>query len=130
MSELRSNIKKNDKPLPESMGEDMKSWVVFTQKKRGAPHIYAGWLNACDEEMALDFAREHYGQDEQCFNIWVIEKKHVIATHKDDLIWRLSDQNYRRASGYTKQVREKWASFRNEESLASYRKDDIKKAFE
>ncbi len=130
MSNLRNNITAKNTPLPEPAGTDMDSWVVFTQKKPGAPHIYAGWLNAADEDMAIEFAREHYGQDEKCSNIWVVRKDNVIATHENDLIWRLSDQNYRRANGYTKEVKEKWANFRKKDSIKEYQKDDIKKAFE
>ena len=46
-------------------------WEVFTQKKEDAVHLHAGSLSAPDASLAQLFAREHYGQDQQCISIWV-----------------------------------------------------------
>ena len=59
---------------------DMNSYVIFTQLKDGGPHIYAGWVNAIDDEMALGFACEHYGQDQECVNIWAIPREAIGST--------------------------------------------------
>jgi len=45
------------------------------------------------------------------------------------VIWRFSDQTYRMARGYSKDVREKWTKFRDEGALHEYEKDDLKEAF-
>ena len=46
-------------------------WEVFTQKNRSDVHIHAGSLSAPDTSFAQQFAREHYGQDQECVTIWI-----------------------------------------------------------
>jgi hypothetical protein len=45
------------------------------------------------------------------------------------VIWRTTDQSYRLARGYSKDVREKWKQFRGDDDLTEYEKDDLKEAF-
>lgn len=190
------------KPLEVQPTGDLKPYVVFTQLKDGGPSIYAGWLEAADDAMAIDFAKEHYGQDQECVNvmaisrahitssdgvyqtsivpgssgrrysvftqkkagdlwlttsapgsveaatpqaaidaarqtmkqaanahaIWVVPEQHIISTH-GDLIWRHTDQSYRLARGYGREVRAKWIAFRDEKQLAEYERDDLHEAF-
>ncbi len=56
---------------------DLRGYVVFTQLKKDGPFIYAGWLDAADDEMALTFACEHYGQDQKCVHIWTAPREFV-----------------------------------------------------
>jgi 1,2-phenylacetyl-CoA epoxidase PaaB subunit len=183
-------------PLEVEATGDLKPYVIFTQLKEKGPYIYAGWLEAVDDAMAMDFAKEHYGQDQECVNvmtirrtditssdglyesaekasgkfavftqkkagdlwlgageidgakpqaaidaarktikqaanahaIWVVPTKEVISTH-GDLIWRHTDQSYRLARGYGRDVRAKWIAFRDEKQLAEYERDDLQEAF-
>jgi 1,2-phenylacetyl-CoA epoxidase PaaB subunit len=210
-------------PLEVAPTGDLKPYVIFTQLKSGGPYIYAGWLEAADDDMALAFAKEHYGQDQECVNVmaidrrhitssdglygaplpsgegsgvrasadierdpdapspqpspkgrasyqvftqkkagdlwlsagsveatqaheaieaarkalkqatnahavWVVPSQHVLSTH-GDLIWRHTDQSYRLARGYGREVRGKWIAFRDEKQLAEYEKDDLAEAF-
>lgn len=184
-------------PLEVSPTGDLRPFVVFTQLRKAGPHIYAGWLEAADANMAMDFAKEHYGQDQECVGIWAIDRKHitssdglyssdhhgpapfcvftqknagdlfleagtidaaspqgaideakrsnrmaqnahcvwavaaqlVLKTGEDELIWRHTDQSYRLARGYGREVRAKWIAFRDEKKLAEYEKDDLAEAF-
>jgi 1,2-phenylacetyl-CoA epoxidase PaaB subunit len=207
-------------PLAVSPTGDLRPFVIFTQLKKGGPHIYAGWLEASDADMAMAFAREHYGQDQECVGIWAIDRSqltssdglysplppgegpevraaaassnvpshqlspngrgsytvftqkkagdlfleagkvkadsptaaidaarktnrmahsahcvwvvtsaHIISTADDELIWRHTDQSYRLARGYGREVRAKWVAFRDEKKLAEYEKDDLAEAF-
>ena len=170
--------------------------MIFTQLKANGPYIYAGWLEGADDDMAMAFAKEHYGQDQECVNIWAIRREnitssdgpypgpksqngtfhiftqkragdlwitwesidasspqaaidaarknlkqaanahaiwavaqdHIISTH-NDLIWRYTDQSYRLARGYGREVRAKWIAIRDEKQLAEYEKDDLRDAF-
>lgn len=201
MSKIREQIEipPLDAPIDAEPLGDLKPYVVFTQLKEGGPHIYAGWLEAADDEMAVVLAREHYGQDQECANIWTIERPNIassdglyaleddgaksrtwvaftqkkagdlfleageinaetsgaainaarsakpqakkahgvwvvprdeiVSTRSDDLIWRYTDQTYRLARGYTKEVKEKWKRFRAEEALREYEKEDLKEEF-
>jgi 1,2-phenylacetyl-CoA epoxidase PaaB subunit len=209
-------------PLAASPTGDLKPYVIFTQLKANGPYIYAGWLEAADDAMAMDFAKEHYGQDQECVNvmaidrlditssdglypplpsgeglgvragaagprptddpspqppprergsyavftqkkagdlwlsagevdavnpqaaietarqtikqaanahaIWVVPADRIISTHHE-LIWRHTDQSYRLARGYGREVRAKWIAFRDEKQLAEYEKDDLHDAF-
>ena len=62
---------------------DLRPYVVFTQLKPRGPHIYAGWLDAADDAMALRFAREHYGQDQKCVNVWIIPRSAIAGTEHE-----------------------------------------------
>ncbi len=46
-------------------------WEVFTKKKETDAHTHAGSLSAPNAQMAANFAREHYGQDQVCCSMWI-----------------------------------------------------------
>lgn len=200
MSKIREQFDRPpETPLEVSPTGDLRPYAIFTQLRKGGPHIYAGWLEAADAAMAMDFAKEHYGQDQECVGIWAIDrvhltssdglyaatgssggggtfaiftqkkagdlfleagmmdaaspqaaiesakksnrmaqhahcvwvasKSHLLSTDDDDLIWRHTDQSYRLARGYGREVRAKWIAFRDERKLAEYEKDDLAEAF-
>ncbi len=107
---------------------DLEPFEVFVQLQRGKPHIHAGTIDAADAVMALQFAREHYGQDQACVHIWVVPRAAMLGTEYDrDVITRYTDHSYRYARGYN--VRKKWERFRSKEDLAEYEKGDLKEAF-
>ena len=198
-SKIRRNIPipANDLDFPAE--GDMKAYVIFTQLKDSGPFIYAGWVDAADDEMAIQFGCEHYGQDQECVCIWAIRRdviagteaeyptsseagsnrtyevftqqvagaQHICAGHVEatnsqqalaaaqqkfgkegppksmwvvprdsiaataegDVIWRLTDQDYRMARGYSKDVRAKWEKIRAAQDLREYEKDDLTEMF-
>lgn len=198
-SKVRANIPIRTDELEFPAEGDMKPYVIFTQLKADGPFVYAGWVDAMDDEMAIHFGCEHYGQDQECVNlwaisrdaiagtesefptspdatrtptfeifsqpeagdhrrsagsieaanseaaleeakrklsetnpphsIWVVAKDAIAATDKDDVIWRLTDQSYRFARGYSKDVRDKWEKIRAARDLNEYEKDDLKEMF-
>jgi 1,2-phenylacetyl-CoA epoxidase PaaB subunit len=197
MSKRRQQIEMLEGDLSDPVAGDLAAYVIFTQLKDGGPHLYAGWLDAVDHEMAIQFAKEHYGQDQKCVNIWAIPRAalagtdpefgaseevgprrsfqafrqaaagdgmvsssvvdatspaealniagarevdvfhhlwvapldDIISTAPDDLIWRYSDQTYRLARGYSRDVREKWQRVRAMRDLEEYEKDDLHETF-
>ena len=196
MSKIREQFEAPpDSPLVVAATGDLRPYVIFTQLRDKGPFIYAGWLEAADDDMAMAFATEHYGQDQECVNIqairrehltsseglytanaasgtfavftqknagdlwvsagtstaqdpqaainavrrtikqaqhahaiWVVSAADIISTH-GDLIWRHTDQSYRLARGYGREVRAKWTAFRDEKQLAEYERDDLKESF-
>ena len=56
MSKLRQNLTpvEGDLTMPEE--GDLRGYVIFTQLKADGPFIYAGWLDAADDAMALSLA--------------------------------------------------------------------------
>ena len=130
MSKIREHPPDANGEMTSPKEGDLEAFAVFTQLQRGDPHIYAGCVDAADAKMALQFAREHYGQDQPCVNIWVVPKQAIAATEYDkDLIWRFTDQTYRLARGYAKGVREKWEKIRAKNDLDDYEKEDLKEMF-
>jgi len=107
---------------------DAKPFEVFVQLQRGKPHLHAGTVDAVDVEMALQFAREHYGQDQACVHIWVVPRDAMLGTDYDhDVITRYSDRSYRYARGY--QVHNKWRQFRSKKAVEQYETEDLKEAY-
>jgi phenylacetate-CoA oxygenase PaaH subunit len=211
MSKIRQNLAIAGAPggAPSAAGGDLAAppegdlapFVVFTQLRAGAPHEYAGWLDAADGAMALMFAREHYGRDQECTSIWaiprgaicgtdpehappagsssgparayrvfvhekagdrfqsagtvsaasgaealraalagaggtgaavrtwVVPEDAIVATGAGEVVWPLSDQSYRLARGYSKDVRRKWEQVREQRAIAEYEKEDLKEVF-
>ena len=71
MSKIRQQDFTFADELPPHADGTVRSFVVYTERKVDAPHRYAGYLNAPDAAIALEFACEHYGQDEACTGIWI-----------------------------------------------------------
>ncbi|MHC4446723.1 MAG: hypothetical protein ACYSXF_02810 [Planctomycetota bacterium] len=83
MSKLREQVDPINGDIQSPPEGDLKPYVIFTQLAPNGPHIYAGWLDAADDAMALQFAREHYGQDQECVNIWAIPRSTIAATEPE-----------------------------------------------
>ena len=129
MSRLRDQVslpKEGELTLPAE--GDAKPYEVFVQLQRGKPHVHAGTVDAVDAEMALQFAREHYGQDQACVHIWVMPRSAMLGTdYERDVIWRSTDRSYKFARGY--QVHNRWLQFRSKTDVKEYEKEDLKEAF-
>lgn len=128
MSKLRANVPASSGDLETAGSGDLRAYEVFVQVERGKPHCHCGSLEAPDDAMALYYAREHYGRDQQCVQVWVVPRAAVLRTDYDkDLVFRLTDQSYRFAKGYD--VRSKWQKFRDKKADAEYAKEDIRHHF-
>jgi len=71
LSPARNNPPKKTGDLPFPEVDAFPIWEVFTQKKQTDEHVHAGSLSAPTAPLAQQFAREHYGQDQVCVNLWV-----------------------------------------------------------
>ena len=201
MSKIREQIETSitEHDLEAPTERDLRAYVVFTQLKKDGPFIYAGWLDAPDDEIAKDYAKQHYGRDQKATAIWTVARENVIGTEPelsprdddstagefqiftqkvdadawisggtinansphealetarktvndadqlhsiwvvptdviittddDELVWRYSDQTYRLARGYSKDVRQKWEQIRAEQDINEYEKEDLKETF-
>jgi 1,2-phenylacetyl-CoA epoxidase PaaB subunit len=104
------------------------SFQVFTQKRAGDLWLSAGTIDAANPQAAIDVARQSIKQATSAHAIWVVAEDAILSTHHD-LIWRHTDQSYRLARGYGREVRAKWIAFRDVSKLAEYEKDDLQDAF-
>jgi ring-1,2-phenylacetyl-CoA epoxidase subunit PaaB len=129
MSRLRDQLRlprEGELTLPAE--GDAKPFEVFVQLQAGKPHVHAGTVDAADADMALQFAREHYGQDQPCVHIWVAPRDAMRGTDYDkDVIWRSTDRTYKQARGY--QVHNRWLRIRNKKDVDTYEKEDLKEMF-
>jgi len=80
MSKLRQDVALTEGDLETPAEGDLASYVIFTQLTDDGPHIYAGWLDAVDDTMAIQFACEHYGQDQECVGVWAIQRDAIAGT--------------------------------------------------
>ncbi|MBI5864502.1 MAG: hypothetical protein HZB38_08340 [Planctomycetes bacterium] len=128
LSKYRASIPEYRGDLPSPAEGDLKPYEVFIQLERGKPHTYAGSVDAADDQMALMFAREHFGRDQACAQLWVVPRSAIIRTdYERDLVFRLTDQDYRFAKGYP--VGEKWKKFMSQKEYNDYKQGDIKDHF-
>jgi ring-1,2-phenylacetyl-CoA epoxidase subunit PaaB len=128
LSRIRADIPQDNSDLRSPVEGDLKPYEVFIQLERGKSHVHAGSVDAADDRMALLFAREHYGRDQACVQVWVVPRDAIVRTdYEKDLVFRLSDQSYRFAKGYN--VGEKWRKFMDQKHYDTYKKDDIKEHF-
>ena len=79
MSKIRQHPHASSGDIDFPAEPDLGAYVVFTQLNEKAPHVYAGWLDAPDEALAMTLAREHYGQDQVCTNIWIASRAFVAG---------------------------------------------------
>lgn len=129
LSPIRANVPDyQGQELPDPPEAEMRAYEVFVQLERGRPHMHAGSVDAPDDEMALLFAREHYGRDQPCVQLWVVPRDAILRTDAQrDLVFRLTDQSYRFARGYN--VGEKWRRFMDERHYREYQKEDLREHF-
>ncbi len=83
MSKLRDKVSIVEGELETPAEGDLRPWVVFTQLRAGGPYLYAGWVDAADAAMAVQFAREHYGQDQECTSLWAIARSSIAGTEPE-----------------------------------------------
>ena len=128
LSGVRANVPTYTDDISIADGSDLKAYEVFIQLERGKSHVHCGSVDAPDDQLALLFAREHYGRDQQCVQVWVVPRAAIIRTDYDkDLVFRLSDQNYRFAKGYN--VGAKWRALRKARDVEEYEKEDLKEFY-
>ncbi len=130
VSRIREQFEASEGELATPAEADPKPYEVFIQLTRGQPHTHAGTVDAVDDQMALEYARKHYGRDQECVHMWVVPREAIMSTgYDDDLIWPLTDQGYRLARGYAADVRRKWERFRSVKDVDQYQAEDIKETF-
>src|SRR3990172_1441976 len=83
MSRLRENVAAAEGGIETPAEGDLAPYAVFTQLRPGEPHVYAGWLDAPDDRLALAFAREHYGRDQECVSIWAVRRSAIAGMEKE-----------------------------------------------
>lgn len=129
MSRVRESVPERTGELDFPVEGDFKHYEVFIQLEHSKRHAHAGHVDAPDPRMALLYARQHYGRDEPCVNMWVVPSDAILSANDDqDVIWPRTDQSYRHVRGY-KDIRSRWKEFRRECDIEEYQKEDLKETF-
>ncbi len=117
-----------DYPAPATGTEKaVVDYQVFTQVKAGEWHVSGPIIEAASGAAAVAAFAESNGGT--FHSLWAVPCQSIFATEKDDLIWRYTNQDYRLARGYAKEVREKWEAVRVNRDVDDYQKDDLKETF-
>ena len=61
MSKLRQDVELVEGEIESPAEGDFAPYVIFTRLTDNGPHIYAGWVEAVDDPLALQFPREAHG---------------------------------------------------------------------
>jgi ring-1,2-phenylacetyl-CoA epoxidase subunit PaaB len=76
------------------------TFEVFRQKSPGDEYVHVGEVEAPDPDTALLAAKEHFARREVCSGLWVVDRRHVHASHWDvDVLAAGRAKSYRRSAG-------------------------------
>jgi ring-1,2-phenylacetyl-CoA epoxidase subunit PaaB len=93
----------NSEPLnPAPPLDQLETYEVFHQEKRGEQPIHVGSLHAPNPEIALVVAKETYARRARCVSLWVVRTADVfvISTEDADIFETTPEKDYREARGY------------------------------
>ncbi len=106
-----------------------REYQIFTQQNAGDQYVSAMCITARSAAEAIFQARSQIEAGASLHNLWAIPVAEITATEEGELVWRLTDQSYRLARGYSKSVREKWEKIRGAEKTDEYEKEDLQDTF-
>ena len=115
-------------PTSNKAGET-RPFQTFTQKESGEVHVAGETVQANCSEAALEQAKQSAPDIAACHSLWVVDLSDITATREGEMIWRTTDQTYRLARGYSKDVRRKWEAIRAARDVDEYQSEDLQKAF-
>lgn len=89
-------------PATKESLDQLETFEVFHQAKRGAQPVHVGSLHASSPELALVLAKEQYARRGQCVGLWVARTSDLFAigVEDEDVFATTPDKNYREAGGY------------------------------
>jgi ring-1,2-phenylacetyl-CoA epoxidase subunit PaaB len=87
---------------PRAPLDQLETYEVFHQEKRGEHHVHVGSLHAPNPEIALVLAKEQYARRSKCVGLWVVRTADVfaISTEDADIFETTPEKDYREARGY------------------------------
>jgi ring-1,2-phenylacetyl-CoA epoxidase subunit PaaB len=78
----------------------MRVYEVFYQSRPGDPMTHCGSLQAPDDDLALQYARDVFSRRNESLRLWVVAREHVAEIDDPDLLKPPFDHSYRRPDGY------------------------------
>lgn len=82
--------------------DQLETWEVFHQERRGGQPVHVGSLHASGPELALVLAKEQFARRGRCVSLWVVRTDHVhaIGVEDADVFATTPEKTYREAGGY------------------------------
>jgi ring-1,2-phenylacetyl-CoA epoxidase subunit PaaB len=94
--------------------DPVQPFEIFHLKKRGKAHTHAGTVQATSYREALAQAREKFGDQVPCVNVWVVPASKMIRSQESDqAMWTMApEKKYREPVAY--KVLDKITAFKNQ----------------
>ncbi len=93
---------------------EKKVYEVFRQERDGKPFVHSGNVEAPDDALALQYAREMFGRRGESFRLWVVLRDAVLELSDRDLLSPALDRSFRTVQGY--RLRDKLAAAQGREA--------------
>jgi ring-1,2-phenylacetyl-CoA epoxidase subunit PaaB len=75
-------------------------YEVFRQEESGGPMVHAGQIEAPDDGLAYDYAREGYSRRGEATRLWVVRRDAVTEISDHDFLDPPLDRSYRSGKAY------------------------------
>ncbi|MBL7812412.1 MAG: 1,2-phenylacetyl-CoA epoxidase subunit B [Bacteroidetes bacterium] len=93
----RAHIEENTQEGMQEPLDQLQTYEVFQQKKRGTHHQHVGSVHAPTAELAIVFAKEQYARRGVCVNLWVVKTSDIFITeYEDEDIFSTTPDKYHR----------------------------------
>ncbi|GAA0379363.1 1,2-phenylacetyl-CoA epoxidase subunit B [Bacillus horti] len=91
-------------------------YEVFIQRDANTAFVHQGSLLAPNEQVALFLAKENFTRRQPCYNLWVVERKHIAQPSPNErkALEKLEDKQYRETKGYG-YLKKKWRKYDQEQ---------------
>ncbi|MFM1791807.1 MAG: hypothetical protein RLZZ252_161 [Bacteroidota bacterium] len=82
--------------------DQLETYEVFQQIKRGTHHQHVGTVHASNEEMAMIFAKEQFCRRGKAVNLWIVRSENIFATDYEDadIFETTTSKTYREPEAY------------------------------
>ena len=78
----------------------MQVYEVFRQEEEGQALRHVGNLDAPDEALAVQYAREVYARRGEATRLWVVPRSAIVEVVDEDFLHPVLDHTYRMGEGY------------------------------
>lgn len=91
----------------------MSIYEVFRQEEPGGPMVHAGQVQAPNDDLAPQYAREGYSRRGETVRLWVVPRSAVLELTDPDILRPAFDRSYKSGKGFRgavekrKKIREK-----------------------